>query len=208
PSPVVRPPAAAASLPRAGAGGSIGVYRPVTVTARDSFGNVATSDNGLVHLSSSDPATVLPADFSLANGIGTGSVKLLTEGDQTLSVTDVANPALTASEVVTGTPAAAGSFVVTGYPSSVAGVAQTFTVRVIDILGKLATKYTHTVYFSSSDFQAGLPLSYTFTAADAGVHTFTATLKTAGSRSITVSDPVDGAVGSQAGLQITPAAAA
>ncbi len=43
--------------------------------------------------------------------------------------------------------------------------------------------------FSSSDAQAGLPSSYTFTAADAGVHTFSATLKTAGSQSITVKDP-------------------
>lgn len=200
--------AAASSLSIVGGGGSIGVYRPVTITARDLYGNVATTDNALVHVSSSDPATILPADFSLTNGVGSGSVKLLTEGDQTLSVTDVANPSMTASEVVTGTPASAGSYVVTGYPSSVAGVAQTFTVRVIDILGKLATKYTNTVYFSSSDFQAGLPLAYTFTAADAGVHTFTATLKTAGSQSITVSDPVDRAVGSQTGVSITPAAAA
>jgi hypothetical protein len=206
--PILVTPAAASSLSIVGGGGSIGVYRPVTVTARDAYGNIATSDNGLVHISSSDPATLLPADFSLAYGTGSGSVKLLTEGDQTLTVNDVANPALAASEVVTGTPAAAGSFVVTGYPSSVAGVAQTFTMQVIDILGKVATKYTHTVYFSSSDRQAGLPASYTFTAADAGVHTFTATLKTAGSQSITVSDPIDGAVGSQTGVSITPAAAA
>ncbi len=41
------------------------------------------------------------------------------------------------------------------------------------------TGYTGTVVFSSSDAQAGLPASYTFTAADQGVHTFTATLKTA-----------------------------
>jgi FG-GAP-like repeat len=199
--------AAAASLSIVGGGGSIGVFRPVTIVARDIYGNVATTDNGLVHLSSSDPATVLPADFALTGGNGVASVKLLTEGAQTLTSNDVANPALTASEVVTGTPATAGMFVVTGYPSSVAGVAQAFTVQVIDILGKVATKYTHMVYFSSSDFQAGLPLSYTFTAADAGVHTFTATLKTAGSRSITVSDPIDGAFGSQTGVVIIPAAA-
>ena len=42
-----------------------------------------------------------------------------------------------------------------------------------DTIGQIATGYTGTIYFSSSDVQAGLPASYTFTAADAGVHTFT-----------------------------------
>ena len=37
-----------------------------------------------------------------------------------------------------------------------------------------------TVVFSSSDVQAGLPASFASTAVDAGVHSFSATLKTAG----------------------------
>ena len=40
----------------------------MTVTARDPFGNVATSDNGTVHFTSSDPQAVLPADGALATG--------------------------------------------------------------------------------------------------------------------------------------------
>ena len=48
--------------------------------------------------------------------------------------------------------------------------------------------YTGTVHFTSSDAQAGLPADYTFTAADAGSHTFTVTLKTAGTQSITATD--------------------
>ncbi|MFO0957417.1 MAG: hypothetical protein U0800_08105 [Isosphaeraceae bacterium] len=61
---------------------------------------------------------------------------------------------------------------VTGYPSTTAGVANTFTVTVRDTIGQVATGYTGTIYFSSSDVKAGLPASYTFTAADAGVHAF------------------------------------
>ena len=76
----------------------------------------------------------------------------------------------------------------TGFPATTAGVAQSFTVTVRDAFGNSITGYTGTVTFSSSDVQAGLPASYTFTAADAGVHTFTATLKTAGTQSITVKD--------------------
>ncbi len=57
--------------------------------------------------------------------------------------------------------------------------------------------------------KAGLPASYTFTAADAGAHVFTATLKTAGSQSITVTSASNSAVlGSQTGIQVSAAAAA
>ena len=41
---------------------------------------------------------------------------------------------------------------------------------------------------SSSDTFASLPSNYTFTGGNAGVHTFTATLKTAGTQSITATD--------------------
>ena len=58
--------------------------------------------------------------------------------------------------------------------------------------------------FSSSDVKAGLPASYTFTAADNGVHTFTATLKTAGTQSITVKDAASAAVlGTQSGIVVS-----
>src|SRR5205823_59401 len=69
--------------------------------------------------------------------------------------------------------------------------------------------YTGTVTFSSSDVQAGLPASYTFTSADAGTHTFSVSLKTAGSQSITVTDTAAPAqTGSATGIVVTPAAAA
>ena len=64
------------------------------------------------------------------------------------------------------------------------------TVTARDAFGNIATGYTGTVHFTSSDGQAALPADYTFTAADAGVHTFTATLKTAGSQTITATDTV------------------
>src|SRR5207244_1328563 len=47
-----------------------------------------------------------------------------------------------------------------------------------------------TIHFTSTDPQAILPSDYTFTAADAGSHTFSVTLKTAGSQSIQVMDVV------------------
>ena len=56
----------------------------------------------------------------------------------------------------------------------------------------MATGYTGTVHFTSSDAQAGLPANYTFTGGDAGTHVFSVTLKTAGTQSITATDTVTG----------------
>ena len=85
--------------------------------------------------------------------------------------------------------AAAASSLVVAFPAATtAGVAQPFTVTALDAFGNVATGYTGTVTFSSSDAQAGLPASYTFTNKDAGVHTFSVTLKTAGTQSITAQD--------------------
>jgi hypothetical protein len=52
------------------------------------------------------------------------------------------------------------------------------TVKTTDAFGNAVVGYNGTVHFSSTDTQAGLPADYTFTAADAGVHTFAVVLKT------------------------------
>jgi hypothetical protein len=104
----------------------------------------------------------------------------------------------------------ASTLALSGFPSSVmAGVAGTETVTAKDASGNTATDYRGTVHFTSSDPQAVLPADYTFTAADAGVHAFGVTLKTAGTQSITATDTADSSItGTQAGITVTPAAAA
>jgi hypothetical protein len=87
-------------------------------------------------------------------------------------------------------------------------VAGNFTVTAKNADGTTATAYTGTVHFSSSDGQAGLPADYTFTAADNGMHTFSATLKTVGTQSLTAKDVWWSTVtGTQSGITVTPAAA-
>ena len=93
------------------------------------------------------------------------------------------------TQAITVQAAAASSVRVAGFPSpNQAGVAKNFTVTALDAFGNTATGYRGTIHFSSSDGQASLPANYTFTAADGGVHTFSATLKTAGSQSLTATD--------------------
>jgi hypothetical protein len=105
--------------------------------------------------------------------------------------------------------AAASSLSVTGFPSSTtAGALQSFTVTVLDSYGNTATGYRGTVQFSSTDLQATLPANYTFTATDAGKHTFSAALKTAGTQSLTATDTSNANItGSEKNIAVSPAAA-
>jgi hypothetical protein len=113
---------------------------------------------------------------------------------------------------------------VSGFPSfTTAGTAGSFTITAKNADGTTAANYTGTVHFTSSDAQAALPADYTFAAADAGVHAFSATLetagtqgvhtfsamlKTAGTQSITAKDTVTGTItGTDAGITVNPGAA-
>ena len=196
----------AQSFTLAGAGGAIGVARPITIVARDVYGNTDTNYSGLLHFTSTDPLAILPPDTALVNGVATVNVTLLTVGTQQITATGVANAALTGTISSDATPPVPASFAVTGFPATVAGVSHTFTVSVRDTIGQIASGFTGTVYFSSTDVQAGLPASYTFTAADAGVHVFAATFKTAGIQSISVRDTSGLLNGLQAGITVTSAA--
>jgi probable HAF family extracellular repeat protein len=102
----------------------------------------------------------------------------------------------------------APTLALTGFPvRTTAGVPGSFMVTVRNPDGSVDSGYSGTIRFSSTDSQAALPSAYTFTSADAGVHTFVATLKTAGTRSITVTDYAEGIVGSEAGIVVSHAAA-
>src|SRR5262249_17447022 len=63
------------------------------------------------------------------------------------------------------------------------------------------------VHFTSGDAQAVLPGNYTFTAADAGTHAFSATLKTAGTQSLTATDTANAALTGSQSVTVNPAAA-
>jgi hypothetical protein len=107
----------------------------------------------------------------------------------------------------TGTPSVT-SFTITGLSAGTAGTAQTITVTAKDSGGSTYTGYTGTVHFASSDAQAGLPADYSFTAGDNGVHTFSVTLKTAGTQSVSVTDAVVTSAAGTASAAISAGAAA
>ncbi len=202
-------PGAASSFALSGGGGYIGLPHAVTVTAKDEFGNAATGYNGTVDITSSDAAAILPPDAALVSGTGTFLITPMTLGTMSVTATDASVASLTGTETgVLVTPGQASKFVMTQVPATVAGQMQAFTVTAYDSFGDLSTVYNGSVFFSSSDFRAALPGFYTFTAADAGKHTFSVGLRTAGTQSLTVRDWVNTTVTStQTAIAVSPAAA-
>src|SRR5207247_1972094 len=86
--------------------------------------------------------------------------------------TPIAN--LVVSDLV-GSPSttpAATHFKISAPTASTAGAAFTVTVTALDANNNTVTNYGGTVHFSSSDSAASLPVNYTFTSTDAGVHAF------------------------------------
>jgi len=189
-----------------------GVAGNFTVTAKDPYGNTATGYTGIVAFTSSDSLAVLPGHATLTSGVGTFSATFNTVGTQSLTATDTVSSSITGSQtgIVVSLPATVVTeFLVTGFSTSVtAGQAGTITVTAENSLGQTVTSYTGTVYFTSSDSQAALPANYTFTSSDRGAHTFSVTLKTAGTQSVTATDTVSSSIlGSQTGINVNSAAA-
>ena len=190
-----------------------GTSRAFTVTAKDAYGNTASGYTGTVTFSSSDSQATAPGNYTFVStdfGVRNFSATLKTAGTQSLAATDTVNGSITGTQAgISITPAAARSLVVSGYASpATAGTSQSFTVTAKDAYGNIATGYLGTVRFASSDGQAVMPANYPFVAGDNGVHTFTATLKTAATESVTATDTSNGSIaGTQTGISVTPAAA-
>ena len=196
-----------------------GVAHNLTVTAYDPYGNIATGYTGTVAFTSGDSQAGLPANYTFTtgtgkdNGVHTFSVTLKTAGTQYLTATDTTTSSITGTQSgIVVLAAGAVSLSVAGFPTpDTAGVAHNFTVTAYDPYGNVATGYTGKVAFTSGDSQAGLPVSYTFTTGtgkDNGVHTFSATLNTAGTRYLTATDTTTSSItGTQSGIIVQAAGA-
>jgi hypothetical protein len=101
-------PGAAVALVLAGpANATAGMPFPVTVTALDAWGNVASGYQGTVTFSSDDPAGSLPADYAFQpadQGTQNFTLTLATPGIHRVTVTDTSDPTLTGFLDVTVSP--------------------------------------------------------------------------------------------------------
>jgi fibronectin type 3 domain-containing protein len=191
-----------------------GVSYSFTVSALDGANNPVTGYTGTVSFSSTDPKAALPASYTFTSGdagVHMFSAILRKAGSQSITATDTVISSFTGSETgITVNPGATHHLVLSYFPSrTIAGVVvQNFLVTAQDLYGNTETGFTDTVAFSSTDSQAVLPAKYTFTSTDAGVHTFSATLKTAGIQSLTAKDTTTPGVisGTRSGITVVPAA--
>ncbi len=171
--------------------------------------------NGLGSLDG--PSQTLPLLYSMpagnfhdiTTGTSTGSPRLSAGPGYDLVTgrgTPLAN--LVIPSLVGGTIAPSASYfnVTTSAASSMAGQSLSVTVSAMSTTNSAFSSYTGTVQLTSSDGEA-MPLAYTFTAANKGVHVFTVTLKTAGSDTITAADTQNAALTGTVQETVAPAAA-
>ncbi len=100
------------------------------------------------------------------------------------------------------------SFKMTTPATGNAGSPFNFTLTALNPAGGKGTDtaYAGTVHFSSSDTAGGvvLPSDYTFTSSDQGTASFSATLQTLGSQTITATDTVNGVITATASINVNP----
>ena len=166
---------------------SAGAPFTVAFTALDASNHTVTGYAGTVHFISTDPAAGLPGDSTLSGGSGAFLVTLNTAGAQSITAMDSVNSSIIGASNFTVNPGAATHLAITAPSSATGGHAISFTITAYDADGNVAFGYTGTVQFNSTDPGASLPAPATLTA---GAGTFSATLVTAGSQTITGTDSV------------------
>ncbi len=173
-----------------------------TVTALDQFNNTATGYAGSVHFTSTDGSAVLPANSTLTNGSGAFAATLKTAGNQTITAADTVTSSITGASATIAVNAGAVTRLSISAPSTAAsGTAFGFTVTALDASNNRLTSYAGTVHFTSTDAAASLPANSTLTN---GAGTFSATLKTAGSQTITASDTATPSIAGTSGAIALP----
>jgi hypothetical protein len=157
-----------------------------TVTALDSSNNVVPSYSGTVHITSSDPQAALPANATLANGMGTFQITLKTANGETVTATDTATASITGSSSGTNVgPGPATHLTITAPTAASTGIQFGITVTAYDAYGNVATGYAGMVHFATTDTQVVPPAN---TALPGGSASFPITLKTIQNTTITATD--------------------
>lgn len=167
---------------------TVGTPFNITVSALDNSGAVVSTYSGTVHFTSSDAQAVLPKDSGLTNGTKVFQVTFNSPGSQSITVSD-SSGALTAatSSAITINPGPVASLSVSAPAAVTVGISFNARVNAMDAFGNIATNYSGTVHFTSSDSQAALPANSTLTN---GTGSFSVTFKTQGSQTVTATDTV------------------
>jgi hypothetical protein len=206
-------------------GGTVVLGSGVPLTDSATLNNGYNPTGSITFTLTAPDGTIVDTEIATVNGNGTYStptgyvpaavgtyqwVASYSGDDNNLAVASASDSGL--EEVIT-LPAPDHFLVTPSVTTTVAGTPFDVTVTVQDASNNTVTGYAGIVAFSSTEpysipYGTGLPVDYTFTAADGGVHTFPmgVTLYNAGSWSVTATDTATGITGS-AKVRVTPASA-
>ena len=182
------------------AGGNAG--SSVTVNLENSSNAIVSADSSVITLAVTGP-NGYAASYTATAASGTatfnlGSLVLYKAGTYSYAASYPAGYTVTASETVnvgavTHLEASEPSTTVTGFP-------YTTTVSALDVGQNVVPGFTGTATLTSSDASATLPAMYTFTGADNGVHSFSTTLSTAGTQTVTATSSSPSDTGTQTSI--------
>ena len=209
-------PAAASQLviqtqPSATATAGVAFAAQPVIYEEDKYGNLETGDNSTVVTATlgSGAGPLQGATTATVHGGIATFTNLADDKAETISLKFMSGMLTTPNTSgVAVSAATASSFTLSALPATVmAGTAFNFTVTACDAYGNVATGYTGTVHFTSSDGAANLPANDTFTSGNAGVNSFTATLNTAGAQTITATDTVTSSITGNGSLTVSTGSA-
>jgi hypothetical protein len=179
----------------------------VTAKVVDAFGNIRNGDSVTVSLSPSSGGLGGTLTRTVTGGVATfGDLTVALAGTYTLTATS-GGISSSPSSGFTITAPVVTHFRVTGPTGPVtAGTSFQVTVTALDAGNNPVPSYVGSVHFGSTDGQASLPSNFPFPGGTA-TETFTVTLRTAGSQSVSVNDASQTAVTGSATVTVAPAAA-
>jgi FG-GAP-like repeat/Abnormal spindle-like microcephaly-assoc'd, ASPM-SPD-2-Hydin/FG-GAP repeat len=178
----------------------------LTVRALDASNNVVATYSGTVHFTSTDTQAMLPPNSKLTNGAAILQATLRTDGGQTITATDTLRASITGTSNTINASGPATHLSVTAPASAIVGTAFDLTVTALDASDNVATGYSGTLHFTSTDVQADLPEDSMLTK---GTANLPASLKTVSVQTITATDTVTASItGTTSSINVSLASAA
>jgi len=164
----------------------------ITATASDPYNNTISGYSGTVKFTSSDPAAVLPGNYTYVPGTDLGvhtftGVVLKTAGTKSITVADTVTSSLAGTALVNVTPAGLNHLGVLAPPTASTSYPFNFTVTAQDQFNNTVPSYLGTVTITPTGVAANVaPSPYTFVAGDQGVHSFSSTVTGAAPATLTL----------------------
>ncbi|MBU6154695.1 MAG: Ig-like domain-containing protein, partial [Bdellovibrionales bacterium] len=163
---------------------------PVILTMRDAFGN--SNPSGLPAASSISYSSSIvggTGSFEETTDLGSGVYQAVFTGERSGAVqlsASIGGALVPNTASVTITPGAASQLFISSLPGTItSGASASFTVTAKDSNSNTVPSYAGSIQFSSTDTSATLPSSSNLTN---GTKSFSATFRTAGSQTISITD--------------------